>query len=120
MSTKPAGHFRSSPGGYFHGMVAKAKAQLNTRRAARRRSRCALDAVLHQRQSAPVRIRRSLERAEAPEHVGAGGVKEAISIEELVDKCQPTTRSFAHPDRDGDVQPDGGRRACAPQLPFVI
>jgi hypothetical protein len=26
VSTKPAGHFRSTPGGYFHGMVAKAKA----------------------------------------------------------------------------------------------
>jgi replication initiation protein RepC len=26
VSTRPAGHFRSSPGGYFHGMVAKAKA----------------------------------------------------------------------------------------------
>ena len=25
VSTKPAGHFRSSPGGYFHGMVMKAK-----------------------------------------------------------------------------------------------
>jgi replication initiation protein RepC len=25
VSAKPAGHFRSSPGGYFHGMVAKAK-----------------------------------------------------------------------------------------------
>jgi replication initiation protein RepC len=30
VSAKPAGHFRSSPGGYFQGMVAKAKAgQLN-------------------------------------------------------------------------------------------
>ena len=30
VSAKPASHFRSSPGGYFHGMVAKAKAgQLN-------------------------------------------------------------------------------------------
>jgi hypothetical protein len=29
----PAGHFRSSPGGYFHGMVAKAKAgELNLAR----------------------------------------------------------------------------------------
>jgi replication initiation protein RepC len=26
VSAKPAGHFRSSPGGYFHGMVVKAKA----------------------------------------------------------------------------------------------
>jgi replication initiation protein RepC len=26
VSAKPAGHFTSSPGGYFHGMVAKAKA----------------------------------------------------------------------------------------------
>jgi replication initiation protein RepC len=26
VSAKPAGHFRSTPGGYFHGMVAKAKA----------------------------------------------------------------------------------------------
>jgi hypothetical protein len=26
ISTKEAGHFRTSPGGYFHGMVAKAKA----------------------------------------------------------------------------------------------
>ena len=26
VSAKPSGHFRSSPGGYFHGMVAKAKA----------------------------------------------------------------------------------------------
>jgi len=25
VSAKPAGHFRSSPGGYFHGMVTKAK-----------------------------------------------------------------------------------------------
>jgi replication initiation protein RepC len=25
VSAKPAGHFRSSPGGYFHGMLAKAK-----------------------------------------------------------------------------------------------
>jgi replication initiation protein RepC len=24
VSAKPSGHFRSSPGGYFHGMVAKA------------------------------------------------------------------------------------------------
>jgi replication initiation protein RepC len=33
MSAKPAGHFRSSPGGYFHGMVAKAKAgELNLAR----------------------------------------------------------------------------------------
>jgi hypothetical protein len=33
VSTKPAGHFRSSPGGYFHGMVAKAKAgELNLAR----------------------------------------------------------------------------------------
>jgi replication initiation protein RepC len=24
VASKPAGHFRSSPGGYFHGMVAKA------------------------------------------------------------------------------------------------
>jgi len=32
VSTKEPGHFRSSPGGYFHGMVAKAKAgQLNLR-----------------------------------------------------------------------------------------
>ena len=26
VSAKPAEHFRSTPGGYFHGMVAKAKA----------------------------------------------------------------------------------------------
>ena len=26
VSAKPAEHFRTSPGGYFHGMVAKAKA----------------------------------------------------------------------------------------------
>ena len=26
VSTRPTGHFRTSPGGYFHGMVAKAKA----------------------------------------------------------------------------------------------
>jgi replication initiation protein RepC len=26
VSAKPAGHFTSSPGGYFHGMVAKARA----------------------------------------------------------------------------------------------
>jgi replication initiation protein RepC len=26
VSAKPAGHFRTSPGGYSHGMVAKAKA----------------------------------------------------------------------------------------------
>ncbi|MEA2739087.1 MAG: replication initiation protein RepC, partial [Acetobacteraceae bacterium] len=33
VSAKPAGHFRSTPGGYFHGMVAKAKAgQLNLAR----------------------------------------------------------------------------------------
>ena len=33
ISAKPAGHFRSSPGGYFHGMVAKAKAgELNLAR----------------------------------------------------------------------------------------
>ena len=33
VSAKPAGHFRSSPGGYFHGMVAKAKAgELNLTR----------------------------------------------------------------------------------------
>jgi replication initiation protein RepC len=33
VSTKPAGHFTSSPGGYFHGMVAKAKAgELNLAR----------------------------------------------------------------------------------------
>jgi len=33
VSSKPAGHFRSSPGGYFHGMVAKAKAgELNLAR----------------------------------------------------------------------------------------
>ena len=33
VSTKPAGHFTSSPGGYFHGMVAKAKAgELNLTR----------------------------------------------------------------------------------------
>jgi replication initiation protein RepC len=33
VSTKPVGHFRSSPGGYFHGMVAKAKAgELNLAR----------------------------------------------------------------------------------------
>jgi replication initiation protein RepC len=33
VSAKPAGHFRSSPGGYFHGMVAKAKAgELNLAR----------------------------------------------------------------------------------------
>ena len=33
LSAKPAGHFRSSPGGYFHGMVAKAKAgELNLAR----------------------------------------------------------------------------------------
>jgi replication initiation protein RepC len=25
VSAKPAGHFRSRPGGYFHGMVAKAE-----------------------------------------------------------------------------------------------
>ena len=25
VSAKPAGHFKSTPGGYFHGMVAKAK-----------------------------------------------------------------------------------------------
>jgi replication initiation protein RepC len=25
VSAKPAAHFRSTPGGYFHGMVAKAK-----------------------------------------------------------------------------------------------
>jgi replication initiation protein RepC len=33
VSAKPAGHFRSSPGGYFHGMVEKAKAgELNLAR----------------------------------------------------------------------------------------
>lgn len=33
VSAKPEGHFRSSPGGYFHGMVAKAKAgELNLAR----------------------------------------------------------------------------------------
>jgi len=33
VSAKPSGHFRSSPGGYFHGMVAKAKAgELNLAR----------------------------------------------------------------------------------------
>jgi replication initiation protein RepC len=33
VSAKPAGHFQSSPGGYFHGMVAKAKAgELNLAR----------------------------------------------------------------------------------------
>jgi replication initiation protein RepC len=33
VSAKPTGHFRSSPGGYFHGMVAKAKAgELNLSR----------------------------------------------------------------------------------------
>jgi replication initiation protein RepC len=33
VSAKPTGHFRSSPGGYFHGMVAKAKAgELNLAR----------------------------------------------------------------------------------------
>jgi replication initiation protein RepC len=33
VSAKPASHFRSSPGGYFHGMVAKAKAgELNLAR----------------------------------------------------------------------------------------
>jgi len=33
VSAKPAGHFRSSPSGYFHGMVAKAKAgELNLAR----------------------------------------------------------------------------------------
>jgi replication initiation protein RepC len=33
VSAKPADHFRSSPGGYFHGMVAKAKAgELNLAR----------------------------------------------------------------------------------------
>ena len=33
VSAKPAEHFRSSPGGYFHGMVAKAKAgELNLAR----------------------------------------------------------------------------------------
>jgi replication initiation protein RepC len=33
VSAKPAGHFRSTPGGYFHGMVAKAKAgELNLAR----------------------------------------------------------------------------------------
>jgi Replication protein C C-terminal region len=33
VSVKPAGHFRSTPGGYFHGMVAKAKAgELNLAR----------------------------------------------------------------------------------------
>ena len=33
VSAKPAGHFRSSPGGYFHAMVAKAKAgELNLAR----------------------------------------------------------------------------------------
>jgi replication initiation protein RepC len=33
VSAKPLDHFRSSPGGYFHGMVAKAKAgELNLAR----------------------------------------------------------------------------------------
>jgi replication initiation protein RepC len=33
VSAKPVGHFQSSPGGYFHGMVAKAKAgELNLAR----------------------------------------------------------------------------------------
>ncbi len=33
VSAKPAAHFRSTPGGYFHGMVAKAKAgELNLAR----------------------------------------------------------------------------------------
>jgi replication initiation protein RepC len=33
VSAKPADHFRSSPGGYFHGMVVKAKAgELNLAR----------------------------------------------------------------------------------------
>ena len=33
VSAKPAGHFQTSPGGYFHGMVAKAKAgELNLAR----------------------------------------------------------------------------------------
>ena len=33
VSAKPTSHFRSSPGGYFHGMVAKAKAgELNLAR----------------------------------------------------------------------------------------
>jgi replication initiation protein RepC len=33
VSAKPAGHFRSTPGGYFHGIVAKAKtSELNLAR----------------------------------------------------------------------------------------
>src|SRR3984893_10589616 len=70
----------------------------------------ALDAVGHQRESASIRIRRGLERAEASEHVGAGGMEQVIPIElpggpEFVDERPPTTRPFAHPNGDGAIQP---------------
>jgi replication initiation protein RepC len=48
VSAKPAGHFQTSPGGYFHGMVAKAKAgELNLARTiwGRRASRRAAPTV---------------------------------------------------------------------------
>ncbi len=46
VSANPAGHFTSSPGGYFYGMVAKAKAsELNSARAADARARSASTAA---------------------------------------------------------------------------
>jgi replication initiation protein RepC len=58
VSAKPAEHFRSTPGGYFHGMVAKAKAgELNLART-----------VWGLRQSAATKSRRP---SGAPERSGA-------------------------------------------------
>src|SRR5215469_10388648 len=69
-----------------------------------------LDAVRHQRESAPIRLRGGLERAEPAQHVGARGVVEVIAVElsgyaELVDQRQPAARPFGHADRDGTIEP---------------
>jgi hypothetical protein len=69
----------------------------------------ALDAVRNQRKGAPICVCRRLERAEPAQHIGAGSMKQVVSIElprgtKFVDKSQPSLRSLGHPYRDGAVQ----------------
>ena len=81
VSAKPAGHFRSSPGGYFHGMVAKAKAgELNLARtiwglrARDRQGRGGALAAPGELMAAPDLPRAGLCRGEGAPRGAAGGL----------------------------------------------
>src|SRR5438477_3547229 len=67
---RPLRAARVRPGAAEHSKSSEAALQIS-----------ALDAVGHKRQSASIRIRRSLESAEPAQHVGAGGVEQVIPIE---------------------------------------